>query len=173
MTFGICVGGLYIICYVVRCKMSRSFNLCSDFLEVGEEVLEIEGFPHYWITSFGRVFSTKGRSNFIQLSLSPSSKKEYLQVGLCLGGGRHWKLIHILVAQAFIPNPENKPTVNHIRGAEKTNNRVDNLEWATGHEQNEHALQTGLWPVTENYGIYLRSNLKKRPYQIKMNISGI
>lgn len=34
-------------------------------------------------------------------------------------------------------------------------------------------LQTGLWPVTENYGIYLRSNLKKRPYQIKMNIPGV
>lgn len=51
--------------------------------------------------------------------------------------------VHILVAQNFIPNPLNKPTVNHKDG-NKHNNRVDNLEWNTYSENNQHSIDTGL-----------------------------
>lgn len=67
----------------------------------------------------------------------------YLVVNLRKYGKAHVLNVHFLVAQAFIQNPDNKPTINHING-NKQDNRVTNLEWATYHENNTHAYQTGL-----------------------------
>jgi len=64
----------------------------------------------------------------------------YHHVDLYLDGKRTAQRIHRLVAQAFLPNPEEKPEINHKDG-NKINNAVTNLEWATSSENNMHAFR--------------------------------
>ena len=67
----------------------------------------------------------------------------YPAVNLCLLGKCKTKKIHKLVAEAFIPNPENKKCINHINGI-KADNRIENLEWVTYKENSVHAHDSGL-----------------------------
>lgn len=65
--------------------------------------------------------------------------KGYLRVSI----GHKLMFVHRLVAEKYIPNPENKPQVNH-KNCIKTDNRVENLEWVTNQENRDHMVKNGL-----------------------------
>lgn len=95
----------------------------------------------YYVSNLGRIKSVKkDRERILKLS---HTKDGYVKCGICINGCSCRFRVNRLVAEAFIPNPENKPTVNHLDG-NKDNNRVDNLEWATRSEQMKHAYSLGL-----------------------------
>lgn len=73
--------------------------------------------------------------------------KGYAVVYPSINGKKYSCLVHRLVAEAFIPNKDNKPQINHKDGI-KTNNNVDNLEWVTNLENHQHKLENKLIPST-------------------------
>lgn len=142
------------------CRRSRRIQLKplqnlrqADFIE-GEEwlpVLEFEGY--YEVSSMGRIRSVDrmvshlGSKPVLKRGMLMINrwygKNKYLKQTLCKCGIRKHCIVHILVAQVFIPNPENKREVNHKDGI-KGNNKITNLEWATEKENIQHAVATGL-----------------------------
>lgn len=89
----------------------------------------------YEITDDGRLYSKRN-----QKYLRPSKDKYgYMYYVISINGNRKTLKAHRLVAQAFIPNPENKPTVDHING-NRADNRVENLKWATLAEQHQNEI---------------------------------
>lgn len=93
----------------------------------------------------GRGWNVTRKSKVIKLSINKATG--YYMINLNCRGKKYPKLIHRLVAQAFIPNKLSKETVNHKDG-NKLNNHVSNLEWATRSEQNIHASKMGLKKFT-------------------------
>ena len=87
----------------------------------------IKDFPNYCITEDGRIWSNN-KNKFISQTLN--QKGGYLKVHLYKNGLDYNLYVHRLVAETFIPNPENLPQVNHLN-ENKLDNRVENLAWCT------------------------------------------
>jgi hypothetical protein len=134
-----------------------------------------EVFPEnkqYFVSSLGRIKSIQqsvnGKYNNTSIKKARILKqykndKGYLGVGLTIDGKTKSFRVSRLVAMTFIPNPENKPQVNHINGI-KDDNRVINLEWNTSGENVKHAWNNGLSKKQSSY-LYIKDRLSKiNPY---------
>jgi len=98
----------------------------------------IEELPSYEISSLGQVRNIKTRK-----ILKVVINKGYYRLHLWYNKKGYNRSLHRLIAIHFIPNPENKPEINHKDG-NKLNNRIDNLEWCTSKENRRHAFDIGL-----------------------------
>lgn len=109
--------GLYLISNLGRVKNLQKYYIRKN-IKIPKKQCELK--------------TCKGKVGYIVTDLNKNNK-------------RKTKYIHRLVAEAFIPNPENKPCVNHKDG-NKLNNKISNLEWVTYSENNKHAWDNNLKP---------------------------
>jgi hypothetical protein len=113
-----------------------------------EEWKDIEGYyGYYQISNFGKIKSLprvlKNRIKKETILKQNINNHGYVALALTIYSKSKRFLVHRLIAEAFIPNPEKKDQVNHINGI-KTDNRIENLEWNTSSENNNHAFNIGL-----------------------------
>lgn len=104
-------------------------------------------YPNYWVGENGNVFTE--RSNGC-MDLTPN-KRGYVRIQFYKGtewDDKDMIPVHRLVGKYFIPNPENKPEINHMDGV-RNNNHYLNLGWTTASENQKHAYATGLKTVTD------------------------
>jgi hypothetical protein len=134
--------------------------------EIKEEWRDIKGYEGlYKVSNYGKVkrlaFTQeipcrKNKSIIVKikheeniLKGEPHYIRNHIRVKLCNGNEKRF-FLHRLVAQAFIPNPENKPFINHI-DSNPLNNHISNLEWVTGSENMQHALKNKRMVKTASY----------------------
>lgn len=130
------------------CEIYKNLSLQDLPNEVWKD---IEEFPNYRVSNMGRIKSkehvTIGKNNSTysfkeKIKTQRLKKSGYLDCCLRKQGETksHNLNVHRFVAKAFIPNPENKPQVNHIN-EDKTDNRIENLEWVFSKENNNHGTR--------------------------------
>lgn len=146
-----------------------------DTNTLGDNFTDIPGFPEYQASRDGVIrrkcssytskcgVETKLRCMIMHPHVDPDG---YLRVCATVNGKHMNYPVHRMVALAFISNPENKPTVNHIDG-NKRNNSVNNLEWATQMEQNHHAIRMGLSEGTMQAARKVSKDVVSKPVYCK------
>lgn len=114
----------------------------EGYYEVSDTGL-VRGVDRIIVDKNGKTFRHRGKEMKLSQTKGRAGSVGYLVVNLHKRGVSQVCLVHNLVASAFVKNPNNFPTVNHKDG-DKTNNNVENLEWASYSENNIHALRNKL-----------------------------
>lgn len=103
---------------------------------------KIKSHPRYFISACGRIWSTHV-SRELSVFRNIPGEDSYMRVGLLHNGKQKIRLLHRLLAETFIPNPEMLPIINHRNGV-KHDNRLSNIEWSTHTLNIRHAVKERL-----------------------------
>lgn len=147
-------------------------DLVEDLGISPHDVAIVEDFPHYAVTTSGRVFSCwRGYWSELKTKIRKTEKRGYIGVFLCAPDGKRKPiLVHRLVAFAFIPRIGGKTQVNHINHT-PSDNRMENLEWCNQSENLIHAVKSGRLNIGEKQrkqcGALGRARRNLSGYQIK------
>lgn len=152
--------------------LKKGWERLDDMKEMWVDVLGYEGL--YKVSNLGRVksldrVSRDGRTRRGRIISTKENNRGYAQVHLCKNGSCKMKLLHRLVAEAFIQNPNNLPQVNH-KDEDKSNNCAINLEWCTNLYNRRYG--TGYQRSVDGHDYKKISDANKKPviqYDLKMN----
>lgn len=128
--------------------------------EIWKDIPEYEGF--YQASNLGNIKGLKKN----KIIGKTENHKGYFHISLCKNGNPKTMMAHRAVGLSFIPNPENKPQINH-KDLNKKNNRVDNLEWVTNSENQLHAIANGKTGYLNGEKSYKSSFTNKQAEQIR------
>jgi hypothetical protein len=131
---------------------------------------KIKDFDRYYISKCGKVLSTNYNKTNITRLMIPQNRNGYKSIRLYKNSKAKYYQIHRLIGQQFIPNPNNKPQINHIDSI-RNNNNINNLEWCDNSHNQKHAYKYGFQKVNKNgLGKFGKLNgNSKKVYQYDLN----
>ena len=139
----------------------------------------------YFISEDGKVFNKKGKQISIKIRKEPKSSFERAYISLNINKKQQHFTLSRIIAEVYIPNPDNLPQVNHKDG-NPLNNHYSNLEWCNQSDNIKHAIKTGLKNmlgenntsskltiklVKEIRDLYSKGNISLRALAEKYNVS--
>lgn len=125
---------------MARRKMTERLINCND---IKEEMRLIKGSNTDYITPTGNIYKDYGNNMFYHKSVFPNKNNGYLYCGITYTDKQQQRRVHILVAEAYLPNPDNLPIVLHLDNNKK-NCSVKNLKWGTVKENTQQAFDDKL-----------------------------
>ena len=150
--------------YIMQ-EIYNNLNLQNNKGEIWKDIKDYEGI--YQVSNLGRVKSLEKVVNnrkYPEKIMKQTLSEDYLRVTLYKNSKRNTKQVHRLVAEAFIPNPENKPQIDH-KDANKTNNFVSNLRWCSQKENLDN-------PITKEKQRKAASELGKKIWKKNLITNG-